>query len=56
MSKHDSEAVARALFIKMLRYARRLEKQKTLSGAEKRHLLKIKAVKALRDGNWELDR
>lgn len=56
MSKPDSNAVARALFIKVIRYARKLEKQKTLSGAQKRHLLKIKTVKALRDGNWELDR
>lgn len=48
----DSRAVAMALVVKLARCKRRIEKKKAPTPAEKRRLLRLRTVKALRDGNW----
>lgn len=49
---HDSRAVAIAMVIKLARCKRRIERKREPTGADKRRLLRLRTVKALRDGNW----
>lgn len=51
--KTDSRAVAAALVVKLARYAKRIERKKRVSDAERRHLLRLRTVRALRTENNE---
>jgi hypothetical protein len=53
---YDSKKVALAMALRLAEYAKRLEEKRKQSGAEKRHLLRIRTVKAIRDANWEVNR
>jgi hypothetical protein len=56
MSRRCSEQVAAALVKKLVMYAAIVEAKRKPTAAERRHALKIKTLKAIRDANWETDR
>lgn len=52
MQKVSSEQVAAAMLKKLVNYAKQVQSKERQTKAEKRHLLRLRTVKALRDSNW----